>query len=98
MRFTWDQKKNKANSGKHPGISFELAQEIFDDPFHVISENYFLAEQGEQRMQAIGMSRNLLLLLVVFVERSAAGEIVIHIISARKATAYEQSSYQDQFR
>jgi uncharacterized DUF497 family protein len=35
---------------------------------------------------------------VIFVDRSADGEIVIRIVSARKATAYEQSAYEDQFR
>ena len=31
MRVEWDEKKNRANQKKH-GVSFELAQEIFDDP------------------------------------------------------------------
>jgi len=29
----------------------------------VILENHFIGEEGEQRMQAVGMSRNLVLLL-----------------------------------
>ena len=98
MRFSWDEKKKKANPKKHRGISFELAQEIFEDPYHIVLENYFVAEEGEQRKQAIGMSRNLLLLLVIFTERSVDGGVVIHIISARKANAYEQSTYEDQFK
>jgi uncharacterized DUF497 family protein len=32
--FVWDEVKNKANQRKH-GISFELAQLIFDDPHHL---------------------------------------------------------------
>ena len=96
--FTWDEKKKRANPRRHSGASFELAQEVFDDPHHVVLENYFIEEEGEQRMQAIGMSRNLVLLLVIFVDLAAKGKVVIHIISARKATAYEQSIYQDQFR
>jgi uncharacterized DUF497 family protein len=35
---------------------------------------------------------------VVFVDRSSPEEEIIHIISARKATAYEKSAYKDQFR
>ena len=97
MRFSWDERKKSGNPRKHKAISFEVAQEVFEDPHHVILENYFLAEEGEQRMQAVGMSRNLVLLLVIFVERSANGE-VIHIISARKAEAYEQGIYEKQFR
>ncbi len=98
MRFTWDAKKKAANPRNHQGITFEMAQEVFDDPRSILLDNYFMAETGEQRMQAIGMTRNLLLLVVIFVDRSDNNGIVIHIISARKATAYEQSAYQDQFR
>jgi uncharacterized DUF497 family protein len=96
MRFTWDAKKKAANPGKHRGVTFEMGVEVFEDPNAVILENYFV--DGEQRMQAIGMSKNLLLLLVVFVDRSDRDEIAIHIISARRATAYEKSTYNDQFR
>jgi uncharacterized DUF497 family protein len=63
----------------------------------VVLENYHFAGEAEQRMQAIGMSGGLLLLLVIFVDRSTDGETVVHIISARKANAYERSTYQDQF-
>ena len=79
-------------------VSFEMAAEMFQDPNHVVTENYFIEEEGEQRYQAIGASGGLVLLLVVFVDRSAPEEEIIHIISARKATAYEKSAYKDQFR
>lgn len=32
MRFEWDEKKSRANRKKH-GISFEVAREVFADPF-----------------------------------------------------------------
>jgi uncharacterized DUF497 family protein len=54
MRFTWDERKKNANPRKHRGITFELAQEVFDDPHHVVLENYFMADEKEQRAQAIG--------------------------------------------
>ena len=44
------------------------------------------------------MTRDLVLLLVVFVDRSEPDVEVIHLISARKAVSYEKSIYQDQFR
>ena len=75
-----------------------MATKIFDDPNHIVTDNYFIEEEGEQRYQAIGTSGGLSLLLVVFVDRSGPKEDIIHIISARKATAYEKSAYQDQFR
>jgi uncharacterized protein len=96
-QFTWDERKKAANPHKHRGITFELAQEVFEDEHHVVLENYHFASEGEQRMQAIGMSASLLLLVVIFVDRSADDEIVLHIISARKANAYERSTYRDQF-
>ncbi len=94
MRFTWDLAKARRNQQSH-GVSFTTAAEIFDDPNHVVGENYFMEEAGEQRFQIIGMTRNLVLLLVVFVER---GVDVIRIVSARKAVDYEESIYNDQFR
>ena len=94
MRFTWDPAKARRNQTTH-GVSFTTAAGIFDDPNHVVGDNYFMEETGEQRFQIIGMSRNLVLLLVVFVE---SGSNVIRIVSARKAVSYEESIYNDQFR
>ena len=75
-----------------------MAAKIFHDPNHLVTDNYFIEEEGEQRYQAIGTSRGLVLLLVVFVDRSGLEAEIIHLISARKATAYEKSAYKDQFR
>jgi uncharacterized DUF497 family protein len=94
LRFTWDPAKARRNQTVY-GISFSTAAEIFDDPNHVVADNYFMEESGEQRRQIIGMTRNLVLLLVVFVE---PGSDVVRIVSARKAVDYEESIYHDQFR
>ena len=96
-RYAGNLEKTARNYRVH-GVSFETAAEIFGDPSHIVTENYFIKDEGEQRYQAIGMSRGLALLLVVFVDRSRPDEEIIHIISARKATAYEKSAYGDQFR
>ena len=85
MKYTWNLEKAARNLRIH-GVSFEMAARIFDDSNHIVTENYFIEEEGEQRYQAIGTSGWLVLLLVVFVDRSG------------KATAYEKSVYQDQFR
>ena len=97
MKYTWNPEKAGRNLRIH-GVSLEMAASIFDDPNHVVTENYFIEQEGEQRYQAIGTSGGLVLLLVVFVDRSGPDEEIIHIISARKATAYEKSAYKDQFR
>lgn len=96
-RFTWTPAKAERNQRVH-GISFESATEVFDDPNHVTADNYFIASDGEQRYQIIGMTRNLLLLLVVFVDRAEPDAEIIHLISARKVVDYEESIYKDQFR
>jgi uncharacterized DUF497 family protein len=44
------------------------------------------------------MTRSLVLLLVVFVDRREPDAEVIHLISVRKAVDYEESIYKDQFR
>jgi len=95
MKFTWDATKNESNQRGH-GISFEMAREVFADPFMISTENYYFPEEGEQRYVAMGMTRKLQLLVVVFVEQSDADTEVIHIISARKAVAYEQRIYEAQ--
>jgi uncharacterized DUF497 family protein len=97
VRFTWNPSKAARNLRLH-GISFETAKEAFGDPNHVAAENYFVDAEGEQRYQLIGMTRKLMLLLVVFVDRGEPDVEVIHLISARKAVDYEKSIYQDQFR
>jgi uncharacterized DUF497 family protein len=71
--------------------------EIFTDPFIIASQDQDISDQGEQRWHAIGMSGALTLLVVVFVERSISEVEIIRIISARKATRYEKSIYEDQF-
>jgi len=91
--FTWDPAKAERNKRAH-GISFEQAREVFADPFVVSQKD--IVDQNEQRWHAIGMSGNLLL-LVVFVERLGDGVEIIRIISARKANQYEESIYEEQF-
>ena len=35
MQFEWDKRKAAANIVKH-GVSFTLAQEVWDDPLHFV--------------------------------------------------------------
>ena len=94
VRFTWNRAKAEKNERKH-GVSFQQAQEVFEDPNHVVIENYRLVVEHEQRYQAIGLSRGMLLLAVIFVDRSEnEEELVIRLISARKANQYEAFLYE----
>lgn len=89
MEFTWDDAKNISNYRKHQ-VWFEEAVSVFDDdsareiPDSEHSEN-------EERWIILGMSAELHLLVVVYVEK-LEGEL-IRIISARQATKTEEAEY-----
>jgi len=95
IRFGWRPEKAQRNLQKH-GVKFETAQRVFLDPFRLIIDDCEDAT-GELRFHAIGRVENELTLLVVFVDRADDDEEVIHIISARRANAYEKQLYADQF-
>lgn len=86
--FVWDSDKASANERKH-GVSFETASQVFFDRLvHV--EDASIDE--EIRDAAIGMTEDLVLLLVVHLLRE---DDTIRIISAREATRKERLSYEN---
>lgn len=91
MRIEWDDNKNRANQKKH-GVSFELAQEVFDDALALSKLDR--VEGGEERWHTLGMAEGILLLLVTHTVYDDQGEEVIRIISARKATTHERRHYE----
>jgi len=92
MRFEWDERKNRQNQQKH-GVSFELAQEAFFDPFCLAISDRVMDD--EQRWWTIGRIETLTILVVVHTLRDELGEEVIRIVSARKATARERRFYEE---
>ena len=84
--FEWDEAKAEANIAKH-GVSFEEATTALVDPNAI-----FLAEDSghEERLVAIGMSKQTRILFVVHVVRGERDRI----ISARVATSAEESLYE----
>ena len=84
--FDWDEARAAANYAKH-GVSFETATKVFKDPFAVERlddrEDY-----GEDRYILTGTAEGVVL-VVVYTERNGQ----IRIISARRATRYEQDGY-----
>ena len=87
MEFEWDEAKARANLRAH-GVSFELARPVFRDPF--ASERLDdRRDYGEPRFVLIGMAESHTVLFVAYTER----EERIRIISARRATEYEQDDY-----
>ncbi len=93
MRWTWDPDKAAANRSKH-GLSFETAQNVFDDPFHASKPDPY--PDGD-RWQTIGLVARVLLLVVhTWPEAESEDEEPIgRIISARKATAHERKAYEE---
>lgn len=91
MRVEWDERKNRTNRQKH-GVSFELAQEVFDDPMALSKLDR--VEAGEERWHTLGMVEGVVLLLVTHTVRDDHGAEVIRIISARKATTHERRHYE----
>ncbi|ARE80324.1 BrnT family toxin [Campylobacter helveticus] len=92
MKFEWDEEKNKTNQIKY-GISFDVAREIFDDPFTLS----FLDERFnylEERWISIGQSKNDKIIVVAHLFYNEKGEEIIRIISARKATQKERKAYE----
>ncbi len=90
LRFEWDPAKAEANTRKH-GVSFEEAMSVFYDEWAV---EFYDDEHSEweDRFLMLGLSGRLRLLLVCHCHR--AGESVIRIISARKATRTEAEQYR----
>ena len=93
MRYEWDEHKNQINRRK-PGVSFELASKVFDDPLHLTK--FDRTVDGEERWHALGNALGVVLLLVVHTYRLQDGDEVIRIISARKATSHERRQYEDE--
>ncbi len=90
IRFEWDKAKNEINKSKH-GVSFEEAQTVFyDENALVIDDPEHSAE--EERFIILGFSRRANLLVVCHCYREA--DMIIRIISARKATKNESKFYE----
>ncbi len=89
LRFEWDDRKAAANAKKH-GVSFEEAKSVFVDERAKLIDDPDRSED-EDRFVLLGLSSLLRLLLVCHCYRSESN--VIRIISARKATAKESTSY-----
>jgi len=91
--FEWDRKKAKSNLQKH-GIDFDEAQTIFFDPLLYTFRDDFHSDL-EDRYISLGISSKKRTLLVVHTEvDKSSKEIIIRIISSRKATKREREIYE----
>ena len=87
--FEWDKRKEKANIKKH-GVSFDEACTVFYDENAI---QFFDPDhsENEDRFIILGISFKLRIIVVCHCFRES--DIVIRIISARKADSDEENEY-----
>ena len=86
MNYQWDDNKAKSNYHKHR-VDFADAVSVFSDDYAVSVEDN---RSEEDRFVTIGLDFSGRILVVVYTYR----EDTIRLISARKATNYEQTQYE----
>ncbi|HEU0053170.1 MAG TPA: BrnT family toxin [Longimicrobium sp.] len=86
-RFEWDPQKAASNAAKH-GVRFAEALQVFWDPNAVVKGD---PDPTEERYLTIGMGGLARVLVVVFTWRRG----LVRIISARKATRWEERQYHE---
>ena len=87
VNITWDARKASANLAAH-GVSFADAEVVLTDPLGLTLEDP--DAEGEQRFLTVGADAFGGILAVIHTYR---GEAEIRIISARRATRKERTSY-----
>ena len=90
MKFEWDEKKRRVNLAKH-GIDFADLAPLFSGLTITVLDSRY--DYGEFRFITLGILNG----IVMTVAHSETDE-VIRIISARKATRYEEESYFKKIR
>jgi uncharacterized protein len=88
MNYAWDPNKAKSNYKKH-GVRFSDAVGVLDDENAITIQD---EHEREDRFITIGMDFLGRILVVIYTFR----DVVIRIISARKATARERKVYYEQ--
>jgi hypothetical protein len=93
MKFEWHPPKAESNLAKH-GVSFEEAQEAFEDDYGVI----FCDDRnsmGEVRYRLIGGAQTRLLVVIYIIRHDELGQEVTRLISAREAEDWEKRQYYE---
>lgn len=91
MRFEWDVAKERINRAKH-GFGFEIGEEVFRDPLLTSKPDSY--EHGEERWKTLGAVEGAVVFMVVHTYREHDDDVVIRIISVRKATKHERREYE----
>jgi uncharacterized DUF497 family protein len=88
--WIWDPNKAILNERKH-SVSFELAQLVFRDPFHLSQPD---PHDFQERWRTLGLVGHVVLFVVHTLPDENPDVLVGRIISARKATARERRVYE----
>ena len=88
MEFEWDESKRLSNLDKH-GIDFEDVLAVFAGSIVTVEDARF--DYGEERFVTLGLLQGHVVAIV-----HTESEDYIRIISARRATKYEQKTYFEQ--
>jgi uncharacterized DUF497 family protein len=87
VKFTWDEKKNRTNLKKH-GVDFNDAVRAWYDPDRL---DFFDMEHSSDEVRWIFLGA--VAGAVLFVVETEPDEETVRIISARRASKYEQEAY-----
>jgi uncharacterized DUF497 family protein len=90
MQLEWDEKKRRENLAKH-GIDFADLDPLFSGLTITVLDSRY--EYGEFRFITLGILNG----IVMTIAHTETDEI-IRIISARKATRYEEENYFKEIR
>jgi len=88
VRFVWDEKKNLANLKKH-GVDFNDAVRAWYDPDRLDFFDEEHSTDKEVRWIFLGAVAG----VVLYVVETEPDEDTVRIISARRASKYEQEKY-----
>ena len=88
MKFEWDKNKRLANIRKH-GFDFTDVATVFDSDTVTVEDDRY--NYGEQRFITFGLFQGRVIAVV-----HTENDDLVRIISARKASKYEQQIYFEQ--
>lgn len=91
MKIEWDEEKARTNLIKH-GVSFERVQEAFNDPNSVSRPDRIV--DGEERWRTLGRVGFVTVLFIAHTYVDDEGDVVVRVISARRADKNERRSYE----
>ena len=90
MEFEWDENKERINIRKH-GVNFSEAEEAFEDENAIDDYDESHSADEEHRFALLGLRAKRFL----FVSYTVRRNIVIRLISARKANQNQERFYND---